>query len=113
MTNIATRLLAGAASLGIAAALVFGTAGVAAETSVRAPAPTMSVPNSAASETAIFAGGCFWGVQGVFQHVKGVKSAVSGFTGGAGENAYYDRVSAGDTGHAEAIRVTRKSLVVS
>jgi len=105
MTNIATRLLAGAASLGIAAALVFGTAGVAAETSVRAPAPTMSVPNSAASETAIFAGGCFWGVQGVFQHVKGVKSAVSGFTGGAGENAYYDRVSAGDTGHAESVRV--------
>ena len=105
MTNIATRLLAGAASLGIAAALVFGTAGVAADTSVRAPAPTMSVPNSAASETAIFAGGCFWGVQGVFQHVKGVKSAVSGFTGGAGENAYYDRVSAGDTGHAESVRV--------
>jgi peptide-methionine (S)-S-oxide reductase len=106
MTSIPPRLLAGAASFGLAVTLVFGTSGVAAETAVRAPAAIVSVPNSATSETAVFAGGCFWGVQGVFQHVKGVKSAVSGFTGGAGTTAHYDRVSNGDTGHAESVRVT-------
>jgi peptide-methionine (S)-S-oxide reductase len=78
MTSSATRLLAGAASLGLAVALVFGTAGVAAETVVRAPAPIVSLPNSATTETAIFAGGCFWGVQGVFQHIEGVINATSG-----------------------------------
>ena len=113
MSPISTRLLAGAASLGIAVALVFGTAGVAAETAVRAPAPIVAIPNSASSETAIFAGGCFWGVQGVFQHVKGVKSAVSGFTGGADGTAHYERVSGGDTGHAESVRVVFDPRVVS
>ncbi len=53
-----------------------------------------------------FAGGCFWGVQGVFQHVKGVKNAVSGYAGGAANTAQYDRVSGGDTGHAESVEVT-------
>ncbi|WP_414712321.1 peptide-methionine (S)-S-oxide reductase MsrA, partial [Sphingomonas sp.] len=90
-----------------------GTAGIAAESAVRAPAAIVSVPNSATSETAVFAGGCFWGVQGVFQHVKGVKSAVSGFTGGAGNTAHYDRVSDGDTGHAESVRVVFDPRVVS
>ena len=87
MTKFSSRLLAGAAALGIAIAFVFGTASIAAESAVHAPAATVSVPNSATSETAVFAGGCFWGVQGVFQHVKGVKSAVSGFIGGAGDTA--------------------------
>ena len=105
MSSLSARLLAGAASLGVIAALVFGTAGVAAETAVRAPAPIVTAASSATTETAIFAGGCFWGVQGVFQHVKGVKSAVSGFTGGAGKTAHYERVSDGDTGHAESVRV--------
>ncbi|HMI20916.1 MAG TPA: peptide-methionine (S)-S-oxide reductase MsrA [Sphingomonas sp.] len=86
---------------------------MAAESAVRAPAAIVSVPNSATSETAVFAGGCFWGVQGVFQHVKGVKSAVSGFTGGAGNTAHYDRVSDGDTGHAESVRVVFDPRVVS
>ena len=57
-------------------------------------------------QTAVFAGGCFWGVEGVFSHVKGVTSAVSGFHGGAAGTASYDRVSDGNTGHAEAVRVT-------
>jgi len=113
MISIPTRLFAGAASLGLAVALVFGTAGVAAETVVRAPAPIVSLPSSATTETAIFAGGCFWGVQGVFQHVKGVTSAVSGFTGGAGKTAHYQRVSDGDTGHAESVRVVFDPRVVS
>ena len=113
MTSLSTRLLAGAASLGLAVALLFGTPGIAAETAVRAPAPAMTVPSNATTETAIFAGGCFWGVQGVFQHVKGVKSALSGFTGGAGSTAHYDRVSNGDTGHAESVRVVFDPRVVS
>jgi peptide-methionine (S)-S-oxide reductase len=113
MTSLSTRLLAGAASLGLAVALLFGTSGVAAETAVRAPAPLVTVPSNATTETAIFAGGCFWGVQGVFQHVKGVKSALSGFTGGAGSTAHYDRVSDGDTGHAESVRVVFDPRVVS
>jgi peptide-methionine (S)-S-oxide reductase len=113
MTSVSTRLFAGAAGLALGAALIFGTAGVAAETAIRAPAALVSVPNSATSETAVFAGGCFWGVQGVFQHVKGVKSAVSGFTGGAADTAHYERVSDGDTGHAESVRVTFDPRVVS
>lgn len=58
------------------------------------------------TETAVFAGGCFWGVQGVFQHVKGVRSAVSGYAGGEAGTAVYERVGRGDTGHAEAVEVT-------
>lgn len=54
----------------------------------------------------MFAGGCFWGVQGVFQHVRGVKSAVSGYAGGAAGSAHYEEVGHGNTGHAEAVRAT-------
>ncbi|KLE34257.1 peptide-methionine (S)-S-oxide reductase MsrA [Aurantiacibacter luteus] len=57
-------------------------------------------------QTAIFAGGCFWGIEGVFSHVRGVSSAVSGYHGGRAADATYERVSAGGTGHAEAVRVT-------
>lgn len=56
-------------------------------------------------ESALFAGGCFWGVQAVFQHVKGVGSATSGYAGGTVENPYYELVSSGSTGHAESVRV--------
>ena len=58
------------------------------------------------SETAILAGGCFWGVQGVFQHVKGVTSAVSGYAGGEKGTARYQAISTGTTGHAEAVKIT-------
>jgi peptide-methionine (S)-S-oxide reductase len=72
------------------------------------PAPALDEPAAAgkASEVAVFAGGCFWGVQGVFQHVKGVTSAVSGYDGGAKETAHYRVVGTGTTGHAESVRVT-------
>ncbi len=56
-------------------------------------------------ETAVFAGGCFWGVDAVFKHVKGVTDVVSGYSGGAAETAHYEMVSQGDTGHAESVRV--------
>ena len=59
-----------------------------------------------ALQTAVFAGGCFWGVQGVFEHVAGVTQAVSGYAGGTVANPGYERVSSGTTGHAESVRVT-------
>ena len=57
-------------------------------------------------QTAVFAGGCFWGVEAVFEHVKGVTNVVSGYSGGDAKTATYDRVSDGDTGHAEAVKIT-------
>jgi peptide-methionine (S)-S-oxide reductase len=113
MTSLSSRFLSGAAALGLAVAIVGGASSLSAETVVQAPAPLVTAPATAASETAVFAGGCFWGVQGVFQHVKGVRSAVSGYTGGGGDTARYERVSEGDTGHAEAVRVVFDPRVVS
>jgi peptide-methionine (S)-S-oxide reductase len=79
----------------------------AAEGGRAIPAPVMNEPaGQAASETAIFAGGCFWGVQGVFQHVEGVTNAVSGYAGGEAKTAQYELVSDGNTGHAESVKVT-------
>jgi peptide-methionine (S)-S-oxide reductase len=60
---------------------------------------------SPAEDTAVFAGGCFWGVEAVFEHVKGVKSAVSGYAGGSVANPSYELVSTGDSGHAESVQV--------
>lgn len=71
------------------------------------PPPTLDVPaGGSGPQTAVFAGGCFWGVQGVFEHVKGVTQAVSGYTGGHVANPGYELVSSGSTGHAESVRVT-------
>jgi len=78
----------------------------AAERAVNAPAATRQANEPAGLKQAIFAGGCFWGVEGVFSHVDGVTSAVSGYHGGEAATATYDRVSGGDTGHAESVRVT-------
>lgn len=94
--------LAAAGVIGQCLAFSFG----ATEDAVIIPPPTLDETTQAASERAVFAGGCFWGVQGVFQHVKGVKKAVSGYAGGAANTAQYERVSSGDTGHAESVEVT-------
>mgnify|MGYP003350744459 CR=1 FL=1 len=64
-------------------------------------------------DKALFAAGCFWGVQGVFEHVKGVTRAVSGYAGGKSDTAHYNLVSRGDTGHAESVRVTFDPRAVS
>jgi len=79
--------------------------GLAAETVVNAPPAALVEPVSGHRETAIFAGGCFWGVQGVFSHVKGVVSATSGYAGGRSGTAQYEDVSTGTTGHAESVKV--------
>jgi peptide-methionine (S)-S-oxide reductase len=78
----------------------------AAEDAVIIPAPSIDEKPSAASEKAVFAGGCFWGVQGVFQHVKGVTNAVSGYSGGDKDTAHYEMVGSSQTGHAETVEVT-------
>lgn len=70
------------------------------------PEADATLAKTTGSETAVFAGGCFWGVQGVFQHVKGVTAATSGYAGGTVENPYYELVSSGSTGHAESVQVT-------
>jgi peptide-methionine (S)-S-oxide reductase len=71
------------------------------------PAPAHDeAAGSSTAEVAILAGGCFWGVQGVFQHVAGVTSAVSGYAGGDSASAQYERVSTGTTGHAESVKIT-------
>ena len=72
------------------------------------PDPKLDAPKAAAKAdaVAVFAGGCFWGVEAVFEHVKGVKDAVSGYAGGKSGSAQYETVSSGDTGHAESVKVT-------
>jgi peptide-methionine (S)-S-oxide reductase len=74
-----------------------------------------SAPASAApqTETAVFAGGCFWGMETVFEHVKGVTDVVSGYAGGAAKDADYDKVSTESTGHAEAVRITYDPAQIS
>ena len=62
--------------------------------------------NPATTQTVVLAGGCFWGQQGVFEHVKGVTKVVAGYSGGERKTAHYDRVSDGDTGHAESVQIT-------
>jgi peptide-methionine (S)-S-oxide reductase len=97
----------------LAIGLHFGHAG-AAEPAVVIPAPAVDEPaGTRHTETAVFAGGCFWGVQGVFQHVKGVTNAVSGYSGGKKETAEYETVSGGNTGHAESVQVTFDPTQVS
>ena len=86
----------------------------AAEPAVAIPAPAVDEPAAGRhTETAVFAGGCFWGVQGVFQHVKGVTAAVSGYSGGSKDTAQYERVGSGSTGHAESVQVTFDPTQVS
>ncbi len=85
-----------------------------AERPVLAPVPAVDAVPGRKLETAIFAGGCYWGVEGVFSHVKGVHLAVSGFAGGPrGRKVDYEQVSQGDTGFAESVRVTYDPRQVS
>lgn len=80
---------------------------LASEDAVVIPAPAVDEqPGPRTSEVAILAGGCFWGVQGVYQHVDGVTSAVSGYAGGEADTAHYRVVGSGTTGHAESVQIT-------
>lgn len=98
--------------LAVAASAIAVTRPALAERAVLAPIPALSIAPTATREVAVFAGGCFWGVEGVFEHVRGVTSAVSGYAGGRGTRTNYEAVSSGTTGHAEAVRVTFDPRVV-
>jgi peptide-methionine (S)-S-oxide reductase len=91
-----------------ACALAFVATSACADQSPRAlPAPLVDEQHGAtASETAVLAGGCFWGIQGVFEHVKGVTKVISGYAGGNMQNPDYEAVSAGGSGHAESVQIT-------
>ena len=92
----------------VLAVIVISRPANAAASSVALPNPAVDAPLAAKSskETAVVAGGCFWGIQTVFQHVKGVKDATSGYSGGSVASPTYEDVSSGDTGHAESVKIT-------
>jgi peptide-methionine (S)-S-oxide reductase len=101
------RVILGA-TVAVASALGLSFVPVQADRPAQAlPPPALdAAPGQPGLQTAVFAGGCFWGVQGVFEHVKGVTRAVSGYAGGMVANPGYEQVSSGTTGHAESVRVT-------
>jgi peptide-methionine (S)-S-oxide reductase len=116
MTRSSTRGFA-ALGAGVVAALLFAARAVVptSASAVTLPDPVVDQPISAPAgeQTIVFAGGCFWGVQAVFQHVKGVVSATSGYAGGTDASPSYEVVSTGTTGHAESVRVVFDTSQVS
>jgi peptide-methionine (S)-S-oxide reductase len=103
------RRSAGALLLLALLGALWHTVGRAAEPATVIPAPAIDAakePPKPGLQTVVLAGGCFWGVQAVFQHVKGVSQAVSGYAGGSKETAKYEAVNSGQTGHAESVQVT-------
>lgn len=107
------RLLGGIAALPALGLVLRSNTAWAQEEPVVIPPPARDLTESGSSATAVFAGGCFWGVQGVFQRVQGVRNAVSGYAGGAAETATYDQTTRGDTGHAETVEITYDPSVVT
>ena len=99
-------LLAAAGTMATRSPAIAPTPKVDAGPIVRVPAPAVDPADAGKTAVAVVAGGCFWGVQGVYQHVEGVKSAVAGYSGGAATTADYETVSGGSTGHAESVQIT-------
>ena len=106
--NASALIAAGAFALVAFGALMGGSEANAEKIGpvVVIPPPAMDEPATAGTETAIFAGGCFWGIQGVFQHVNGVTSAIAGYAGGTVDHPTYSQVGTETTGHAESVKVT-------
>jgi len=104
--SLLSRLSLCAAAIGALAIAALAVApSRAAEDAVVIPPPAADVPPADGLQTAVVAGGCFWGVQGVFQHTAGVASATSGYAGGSKMTATYEQVSTGSTGHAESVQI--------
>ncbi len=108
MPRVPYSLLGVAVGMAVLAGLPLAlrTARARADGAPALPPPALEVAGDPGLQTAVFAGGCFWGIQGVFEHVAGVTQAVSGYAGGTVADPGYEQVSAGTTGHAEAVRVT-------
>jgi peptide-methionine (S)-S-oxide reductase len=111
ITSLLTRLGLGLLALPLLGMLVLGLA--RAEDTRSLPPPAVDEHSSASTETAVLAGGCFWGMQGVFEHVKGVTKVLAGYSGGDRRAAEYETVSTGTTGHAESVQVTFDPRVIS
>ncbi len=112
--NNRAKTAIGAAALAGAAALMITPLIGHAESGVPLPRPAVDAPLAKGSlQTAVLSGGCFWGVQGVFQHVKGVKMVYAGYAGGSAGTAQYETVSTGTTGHAESVKITYDPSQVS
>ena len=100
MSNFLSRLGA------ILLALIFAGVTASSASAVPSPAVDASLATTKSAQTAVLSGGCFWGIQAVFQHVKGVINATSGYAGGSAKTAEYEIVSTGETGHAESVQIT-------
>jgi len=93
-------------AVAVAVALVLGRPAARADGGEKVlPMPAVDVPPGDGPQTAVLSGGCFWGVQGVFEHVRGVDKVLAGYAGGNASTAHYETVSEGDTGHAESVQV--------
>ena len=92
-------------ALGMIGAILLRSPLVRADAAVVVQPPSVD-KSAGAAQTAVLAGGCFWGVQGVFEHVRGVTQVAAGYTGGAAGTAHYDTVEEGDSGHAESVQIT-------
>jgi peptide-methionine (S)-S-oxide reductase len=101
-------MLRSSLSMALALSLLFATIACTRGNAATAamPAPAVDAGTAKGEQTAVVAGGCFWGIQAVFQHVKGVTKAVSGYSGGDAKTAEYEVVSTGETGHAESVQIT-------
>ena len=98
------------------AATACGVVESSSERDIATPTPAIvktNVPTSKVEQTAVFAGGCFWGLEAVFEHIKGVSDVTSGYSGGDANTADYEIVSDGDSGHAESVKITFDSTKVS
>jgi peptide-methionine (S)-S-oxide reductase len=106
--NMARRFYGFLAVFLVVVTLACNAADATPHTAVNIPDPAVDAPLAEAKgeQTAVLAGGCFWGVEAVFEHVKGVTGVTSGYSGGAAREADYESVSAGNTGHAESVRIT-------
>lgn len=104
-----------AGPVAVAALIMFAGAACADETASALPIPVIDskADPSRAAETAVLAGGCFWGMQGVFEHVKGVKQVLAGYSGGDASTAHYEMVGTGQTGNAESVQVVFDPRIVS
>jgi peptide-methionine (S)-S-oxide reductase len=112
MLRTSANRIIGAAGIALAAVLLLYFAPSRAAGPL--PAPKIDVPAAAKGiQTTVFAGGCFWGMEGVFEHVKGVTNVVSGFAGGSAATAHYEQVSTGTTGHAESVQISYDPARVS
>jgi peptide-methionine (S)-S-oxide reductase len=114
LPRLGAALAGGVAALALALGAFHAGTSAASEAAVKIPPPVADETTAASGmQTAVFAGGCFWGVQGVFQRVQGVSQAVSGYSGGKAATAKYELVGSGLTGHAEAVKITYDPKKVS